>query len=228
MSPKRTPAKAAGPAIVGSTTSTPLALRSPRESASGSSTGSILMPSQPFWPSVERLPTFTGSLRRRPSWAGRVGAAGAGAGTTGWGLGGAGSGCGETEMMGGCPLDGAGTVGMRTMSMPVPATREICGRVGPSDRVAGAQGGAGQAQSGVTAPRITAVRAMPLTARAGRAIVRPCEWRDDTSRGASVIVEAPREDVLGRLLGCVPRYLLGDLLGSVLGALLRLPWLSQG
>ena len=200
MSPKRAPPRAAGPATVASTMNTPLALRRPSESASGSSTGSILTPSQPFWPSVERLPTLIGSLTRRPICAGRIGADGLGVGATGWGLAGTGSGCGETGVTG----DGTtaeGPVGMRTMSTPEPAIRET-GEAGPEGRADGAKAVAAQAQSVVTAPSMPTAQAMRNAAE------RPRDRRDDGGRCASVIAEAPGQDILG--------YFLGDVLGCLL------------
>lgn len=160
-----------------------------------------MTPSQPFWPSVERLPTFTGSLTTRPSgWAGRTGAGGAGAGATGCGLGSGGGGCGETGMMGVCPVEGLWPGGMRTMSTPEPATLEIGGG-GPSSRGGGPKACAPQPV--VAVANITTAVAM-LDAR------KRCE---DGARRASVIVEAPRQDILGRGLA---RHFLGPVLGSFL------------
>ncbi len=81
------------------------------------------------------MPIFTGSLTMRPSgWEGWIGTAlggDGGAGATGGGWGGAGV-CGETGVKtGGCAPARGGCVGMRTMSMPVPAmatTKEVSGR----------------------------------------------------------------------------------------------------
>src|SRR5262245_1704578 len=218
MSPKRAPASAAGPATVVSTMNTPLALTSPSDSASGSSTGSILMPSQPFWPSLERLPTLTGSLTRRPTWAGRIGADGAGAGDAGWGLAGTGAGCGDAGVTGTGTTAGAGPVGMRTMSMPAPASLASV-EAARSDGGAGAKARVAQAPS-QRAASIAAAHAMAPTG----AVQRPRNRREDGDHRASVIAETPGQDLLGRLLG---QGFLWDVLGRVLGGLPRLPGLAR-
>ena len=133
MSPKRTPATAAGPPAVVSTINAPLALRSPSDRASGSSRGSELTPSQPFWRAVGTLPIFTGSLTMRPSgWEGWIGAAfGGGCGATGCGGAGRAGWANRGGMTGGCASASGGCVGMRTMSMPAPAvatTIDVSGR----------------------------------------------------------------------------------------------------
>src|SRR5581483_9722972 len=66
MSPKRTPACAAGPPAVTPRMSAPLPSLSPTERASGSSTGSICTPSQPFSPSVGWLPILAAMRSTRP------------------------------------------------------------------------------------------------------------------------------------------------------------------
>ena len=129
MSPKRSPAWPAGPPAVASMMSAPSALRRPSESASGRSTLSIFTPSQPFWPSVDRLPICTGILMVLPSgcagWTG-AGAAGVGCGCAcggGGGGGATGRGAGEAGNDRRLALDRRRQPGgMRTMSMPVSLT----------------------------------------------------------------------------------------------------------
>ena len=214
MSPKRAPAKAAGPATVASTTSAPLALRSPSERASGSSTGSILTPSQPFWPSVERLPIFTGSLTMRPSgWAGRIGAGGVGAGATGCGVGGGGGGCGETGMMGLCPLGGAARRHANDVYAGAGNSRDRWGwALGSRCRREslcrpGAVGRDGREH------HEPAQYGQLLLHGAAQTWAMPCAQERVGTCRALVIAEAPRQDVLGRFLGV---SFLGTSLGTSL------------
>lgn len=84
ISPKRTPACAAGPPDVTSRMIAPLALARPSEIANGRSRTSVLAPIDPFWGSLATLPTLTFNLRVRP-WGGLLG--GAGVATAGGGAG---------------------------------------------------------------------------------------------------------------------------------------------
>ena len=77
ISPKRMPACAAGPPATALRRKAPSPLGRPSDRASGSSRGSISMPSQPFWASLGWLPSLTCNLSRRPcGWAGSLGLAG--------------------------------------------------------------------------------------------------------------------------------------------------------
>ena len=73
MSPKRMPARSAGPPDTALRSKAPSALGRPSESASGSSSGSMSTPSQPFCGSLAWLPSLACSLISRCGCVGSVG-----------------------------------------------------------------------------------------------------------------------------------------------------------